>query len=96
MLDPGKIFDGRRQVVFLQPVDRTFDLVDHELDPQFSDLVLDNEQHFVMMRRVAQRLLSTEQCVQPQIGCVVIVSVQIFVNCRFELTLIHIVAFDMA
>lgn len=43
MLDPGKNLDGGRQVVGAQSVDRALDLVNDELDPQFSDLVLNDE-----------------------------------------------------
>src|SRR5690606_21881198 len=38
--------------------------------PQFGDLVLDDEQHLVVMRRIAERLLRGKQGIQAQVAAV--------------------------
>jgi hypothetical protein len=38
-----------------------FQLVDHQLHPQLGHLMLHDEQHLVVMRRLAARLLGAEQ-----------------------------------
>jgi hypothetical protein len=45
-----------------------------ELDPQLGDLVLDYEQHFVVMNRTTQRSLRIQQFIELQVARVVIIS----------------------
>ncbi len=49
--------------------DRCAQLVDHQLHPQLGDLMLHDEQHLVVVRRLAQRLLR-EQPVELEIAAV--------------------------
>jgi hypothetical protein len=68
-LHPGEDLLHRAQVVALQVADRRAQLVDHQLHPQLGDLVLDDEQHLVVVRP-AHRLLRLQQAVQPQVAAV--------------------------
>ena len=43
-------------------------LVDEQLHPQFRDLVLDDEEEFVVVRRARQRLLRAKQALQLQVA----------------------------
>ena len=60
----------RQSSVVAQVRDRGAQLVDHQLHPQLGDLVLDDEQHLVVVRRVRQRLLRRQQPVQLQVAAV--------------------------
>ena len=54
-------FQCRRQRVFADQAHGTPEFVQQQLHPQLRDLVLDDEQHLVVVRRVAERLLRGEQ-----------------------------------
>ena len=49
----GQVLYGLPQLIGTQEPDGAADLVDDQLDPEFGHLVLDDEQHFIMMRWVA-------------------------------------------
>ncbi len=72
--DSGEIFYGRGKQVPPHVRDRASDLVDGELHPKLRNLVLDDKQHFVVVRWFAQRLLRGEQLVELQIAPVIIVA----------------------
>ncbi len=69
----GEILDGWTQRIPPQVLDSAIQLVNQQLDPQFSDLVLNDEQHLVVVRRIAERHLRGQQLVKLQITRVVIV-----------------------
>ncbi|MNI32536.1 hypothetical protein D3C73_864520 [compost metagenome] len=50
--------------------------------------MLDDEEHLVVMRRTGQRLLRTEQLVQPQVAAVGQPPLQIGVDTGFEIALV--------
>ena len=58
--------DASRDLVFLQTHDGRVQLVQSQLEPELGHLVLDNEQHLVVMRGLAERPLGTEELVQLQ------------------------------
>ena len=62
--------DRARQLVALQAFDRGVELVQDQLEPQLGDLMLDDEQHLVVLGRIADRLLRAQQLVELQIGVV--------------------------
>ena len=59
-----------RQLVALQTLDRRVELVQDQLEPQLRDLVLDDEQHLVVLGSVADRPLRAQQLVELQIRVV--------------------------
>ena len=70
LLDAREDLLARVELVALQVRDRRAQFVDHQLHPQLGRLVLDDEQHFVVVRRVRQRLLRRQQRVQLQVAAV--------------------------
>ena len=58
------------ELVGAQQVAAPSELVEHELQPELGGLVLDDEQQFVVMRGVAQRLLRAEQVVEVEVVAV--------------------------
>jgi hypothetical protein len=64
VLDPGHPLQGRCQVVGAEQASGRPELVDHQLEPQLGGLVLDDEQHLVVLRWVALRLLGRQQPVE--------------------------------
>jgi hypothetical protein len=68
--------------------DRRAQLVDHQLHPQLGDLMLDDEEHLVVPRRLAgrarQRLLRVEQPVEAQVAAVGEAIAQIGDDAGFE------------
>ena len=67
-LQREKIFWHSPESVGTQVRDRRLELVDHQLHPQLGDLVLDDEQQLVVVRRVGQALLRRQQRVQLQVA----------------------------
>jgi hypothetical protein len=63
-------------------------LVGEQLQPQLRGLVLDDEEHLVVVRRVGQRLLRGQQLIQAQIAAVGEPALQVGVDTCFELTLV--------
>jgi hypothetical protein len=63
--DPGEDLEGRLQLVAADPADARPELVDDELHPQLGGLVLDDEEHLVVM--LAERDLGAEQLVEVQV-----------------------------
>jgi hypothetical protein len=56
------------EAVLPDMLDRRGELVDHELHPQLRGLVLDDEQHLVVVRRA--RLLRAEQALELKVAAV--------------------------
>jgi hypothetical protein len=63
-------FDGARQLVALQTFDRGVELVQDQLEPELRDLMLNDEQHLVVLGSVADRLLRAQQLVELQVEVV--------------------------
>ena len=57
LLDAREHLQRRVDVVDAQARDRFAQLVDDQLHPELGDLMLNDEQHLVVMRRIAERLL---------------------------------------
>ena len=68
---PGQDLQARRGVVCGEVRDRRLEFVDDQLEPQLRGLVLDDEQHLVVVRRVAQRMLGVQHPVQAQVALVI-------------------------
>ena len=62
LLDAREDLQARAKVVALQVHDRRAQLVHEQLHPQFGSLMLNDEQHFVVMRRITERLLRDSSC----------------------------------
>ncbi|CAM0120688.1 conserved hypothetical protein [Stenotrophomonas maltophilia] len=74
--------------IALQEADCGTQLMAQQLQPQLRGLVLDDEEHLVMVRRAGQRLLRAEQLVQPQVAAVGEASLQVGVDAGFEIALV--------
>ncbi len=70
LLDAREHLQRRVDVVRAQARDRFAQLMDDQLHPELGDLVLDDEQDLVVMRRIAQRLLLREQRVEAKVAAV--------------------------
>jgi hypothetical protein len=68
LLHAREDLEARRELVAPDMRDRRAELVDHQLHPQLGGLVLDDEQHLVVVRRA--RLLRGEQAVEPEVAAV--------------------------
>ena len=64
VLHPGEDLEGGLQLVAPHERDGGAQLVEDELEPQLTGLVLDDEQHLVVVRGVAERRLRRQQLVQ--------------------------------
>jgi len=62
--------DRARQFVALETLDRGVELVNDELEPELGDLMLNDEQHLIVLWRIANRLLRAQQFVELQISVV--------------------------
>lgn len=65
-----KILGHAKQVVAIQGIHRIVDLVQELFEPEFVDLMDDDEQHLVVMCGTRERLLKIEQLVDLEIGTV--------------------------
>ena len=68
VLDAGDALERGAEIVGAQPGGRAAELVQHQLQPQLRGLVLDDEQHFVVVLGLADRLLGTEKGGQLEVG----------------------------
>jgi len=75
------------ELVGLDVLHRGAQLVDHELHPELARLVLDDEEHLVVM--IAERLLAREETIETEIAAVVVPSFKVPVDALFEFTLTH-------
>ncbi len=66
-LDAGDALEGFAQVISGQQLAGGGELVQQLLEPELGGLVLDDEQHLVVVLRVAHRMLRGEQLVQRQV-----------------------------
>jgi hypothetical protein len=57
VLDPREPFEGGLQLVLAQQLTSGPQLVQHQLQPQLCHLVLDDEEHLVVVRGLAERVL---------------------------------------
>ena len=71
VLDPGEDLERALEVVVADELDRRPQLVEHELEPELRRLVLDDEQHLVVVGRIAERPLGGEEVVEPEVRGVV-------------------------
>ena len=65
-------------------------LVDQQFHPQLGNVVLHDEQHFVVVLRLTQRLLRRQQRIQMQIATIGDLPVQIGLDTGFKIALIVI------
>ena len=66
VLDPGEDLERALEVVLTDELDRRAQLVEHELEPELGRLVLDDEQHLVVVGRVAERPLGGQEVSSPR------------------------------
>jgi len=88
LLATGQHLPALPDLVALQVGTRGAQLVGQQLQPQLRGLVLDDEQHLVVVRRVGQRLLGRQQLVQAQVAAVGEPALQVGVDACLELTLV--------
>ena len=69
-MNAAKVLGTREQIVAIEREHRRVELVQKLLEPQLVDLMDDDEEHLVVMRRVGERLLKAEQLVNFQVGTV--------------------------
>jgi hypothetical protein len=78
--DPVHALDGRTDtllihIVTVEHIDHGLQLVDDLLEPQFVALVDDNEEHFLVCRRILQlgtaHALGSQELIEPQVLLVV-------------------------
>jgi hypothetical protein len=48
--------------------------MNYQLDPEFGDLMLDYEQHLIVVYRITQGLLRRQDLVQPQVARVIVIT----------------------
>jgi len=68
VLHPREDLERRLQVVGLHVADGGAKLVEQELEPQLRRLVLDDEEHLVVMDRLGERLLRREELIELQVA----------------------------
>src|SRR5262249_33677058 len=56
------------ELVLLNITDRCLQFVDQQLDPEFCDLMLDDERHFIVVRRTGKRPLLGEQAIKAEVA----------------------------
>ncbi len=74
MSNPSEIFYCRPELVLDEQLVCPANLVDQQLDPQLCYLMLNDEQHFIVMRRVAQWHLRLQQSVELKVRGIVVVA----------------------
>lgn len=87
---PRQVLDRLRESVRPHPADGAADLVNDQLDPELGDLVPDDEQHLVMMRRVAERHLRRQQAIELQVTGVIVIPGQVAVDRMLEMSFLHV------
>src|SRR3989475_414948 len=70
VLDPREDLERRLELVAPDEGERRAQLVQDQLEPQLARLVLDDEEHLVMVGRIAQRHLRRQQLVELQVSAV--------------------------
>ena len=84
---PGEDLERRLELVAADPADARPQFVDDELHPQLGGLMLDDEEHLVVV--LAERCLGTEQRVELQVARVGHLPGEIGVDAGFEFALGH-------
>ena len=84
-----QFLDRLRQLVLAEVAYAAVHFVDDELDPELGDLVLDDKQHLVMVRRITESLLSRQQLVELQVSRVIVVARQVRMYALFEFAFFH-------
>jgi hypothetical protein len=69
-----EVLDGRGEPIVLHVSYRATDFVNEQLDPQLRYLMLNDEQHLIMVWRLAERRLRRQQPVELQIARVIVIS----------------------
>ena len=70
MLDAGDALEGGRELVGSQHSARLAQLVQHELEPELSALVLNDEQQLVVVLGRRERMLRCQQRVEFEVAAV--------------------------
>jgi hypothetical protein len=89
MFHPREMLYRRWQVVIRNSPHCGLEFVNDQLDPEFRDLMLDDEQHLVVVRRIAERPLGVQQRIELQVRRVIAVAFEVGMNGGFELALFH-------
>ncbi len=94
-LDARQDLEARVQRVGANKVDGRLQFVDHQLHPQLRDLVLDDEQHLVVARRLpvaaGQRYLRRQQVVEAKVAAVRQAVRQVGDDAGFEIARAHVI-----
>ena len=88
-LHPREHLHARIELVALQMGDGRTQLVDHQLHPQLRGLVLDDEKHLVVVRRVRERRLRRQQGRQLQVAAITQAVAQVGGDAGFERALVR-------
>ena len=88
LLDPGEDLEAGIDVVGGQVRDRGRQLMHDQLHPQLRDMVLDDEQHLVVMLRPGQGLLRRQQAVEVQVAGIGQAVAQVGVDAGLEVALV--------
>ena len=88
LLGAGQHLAALPDLVALEETDGGAKLVDHQLHPQLRDLVLHDEQHLVVVRRIGDRVLRGQQAVQLQVAAVAHAAGKVGVDARFQRALV--------
>ena len=76
------------ELVLLHITDRCLQLVNQLLDPEFRNLMLDDEQHFIMVRWLGERPLLREQTIKAEVPCIAHPILEIGDDASFQRSLI--------
>jgi hypothetical protein len=90
LLHARQDLETRVEIVGGQVPDRGRELVDDELHPQLRRLVLDDEQHLVVVHRLRQRVLRREQAREVEVAAVGEAIVQVRVDTGFQRALVGV------
>ena len=90
LTDPVQALDRPRQGIVAEEDYRAVELVEQKLHPQLRDLMLDDEQQLVGVRRIAKRFLRRQQLAELEVGRVVIVGRQLGMDALLDLAVAHV------
>ena len=84
LLDPSEDFHARVGIIAGQMTDGGAQFMNDQLEPQLRGLMLNDEQHLIVVSGVAQGFLCVENTVQLEVLAVIQATVQIRPNRRFQ------------
>ncbi len=89
VFDAGEDFEGGFEVVGFDLVDGGFEFVYDEFHPEFAGLVLDDEEHFVVVDGIAEGVLGREEFVEAEVAGIVESVFELGLDGGFELSAGH-------